>query len=440
MDEGLDVLAAACPAETVLRGLHAVCEYLADLSKDDEVRLLRAAYAWVLSVVQAPPREDAWVARVPLFRPHLAAAEGEILGSTKGAWAEKVAKLLALILIQFGMQAHVVHGFIKPLGSIPGAKLRLPNHVWNAVRANGTWRLLDAAWAAIPGSRMDFFTRPQHFIYTHMPLARRWQLLPEPITVERFWAMPQLAPAFFPLGIQIPDQVPSETPTGTATLRLPMPSHITPFPQLLELPGMQEVTPHPPGTRGVPPGSYIFAEVAPGTDRDAPMVTWEVTARLPEAGKDYCIRIMASAAGSPAVEVMMVRVSAPDGGPDVGRVLPNFHSQWLRSKCTLLSPLPSVAVRKGAPVDFQLVVPGAVGGVAVGEPGGYAFELLEKRPGDEYVGRVAVAPDADSFVVTTHSLDNPGIYMPLLKWHLKDSTHSPFHSRATSPIRSQQRP
>lgn len=47
-DEGLDVLAAACPAETVLRGLHAVCEYLADLSKDDEVRLLRAAYAWVL--------------------------------------------------------------------------------------------------------------------------------------------------------------------------------------------------------------------------------------------------------------------------------------------------------------------------------------------------------------------------------------------------------
>lgn len=398
---------------------------------------------------------------MPLFRPHLAAAEGEILGSTKGAWAEKVAKLLALILIQFGMQvrplavgvgpvlipagilpvvcmagseeiqnrtcprsqAHVVHGFIKPLGSIPGAKLRLPNHVWNAVRANGTWRLLDAAWAAIPGSRMDFFTRPQHFIYTHMPLARRWQLLPEPITVERFWAMPQLAPAFFPLGIQIPDQVPSETPTGTATLRLPMPSHITPFPQLLELPGMQEVTPHPPGTRGVPPGSYIFAEVAPGTDRDAPMVTWEVTARLPEAGKDYCIRIMASAAGSPAVEVMMVRVSAPDGGPDVGRVLPNFHSQWLRSKCTLLSPLPSVAVRKGAPVDFQLVVPGAVGGVAVGEPGGYAFELLEKRPGDEYVGRVAVAPDADSFVVTTHSLDNPGIYMPLLKWHLKDSTH-----------------
>lgn len=319
-------------------------------------------------------------------------------------------------------QAHVIQGYIKPLGSIPGTKLRLPNHAWNAVDIKGKWRLLDPAWASNPEAQLAFYTPPSEFVFTHLPLTQRWQLLGDPISVEDFWALPQLAPAFFPLGVAIPEEVPSLCETGTASLRLPMPRDTVPFPQLLELPGMEEVTPHPPGTKGVPPGSFVFAEV--GAEASGEELTqWDITARLPEPSKDYCIRVVASRGSDPAVEIMMVRVSSPASGLDVGKVLPNYHDQWLRSRCRLLSPRPQEVLSPGQVVSFRIVVPGAVGGVAVGEPGGYQFELLERKDGDTYVGTVKVPENAVSLVVTTHSVENEGIYMPLLKWHLKSGMH-----------------
>jgi len=432
--DGVDAHAGACPAAVMAEGIDAVCTYLVEAC-ETELDLLRAAYVWTLSVLQPPASGDMWVPGVPLLRPELAAAEAGLTDRTTGAWAERASALLASILVRFNLQAHVVHGFVKPLGSTPGTRLALPNHAWNAVHVDGRWRLLDVAWGAIPEARTAFFSPPEEFIYTHLPLMQRWQLLPRPVALETFWTMPQLTPSFFPLGLLIPEHVPTRSETGTSSLVLSVPADIILFPQLLEPPSLEEVTPHPAGTPGVPPGSFVFAEVAGASRRGEGLTDWEITVRLPEPSRDYCIRVVAARPGEEPVEVMMAGVASPGAGADMGRVLPNYHDQWLCSKCQLLSPRPHASLRRGDTVDFRLVVPGAQGGVAVGEPGGYLFELLERGPGDEYSGRVTVPAEADSLVVTTHSLDNPGVYMPLLKWHLGGGTFPTFKSRASSPVR-----
>lgn len=54
--------------------------------------------------------------------------------------------------------------------------------------------------------RAPFFTPPEAFIFSHLPFEPYWQLLPDPISADDFWALPEAAPAFFEAGGQLLDE------------------------------------------------------------------------------------------------------------------------------------------------------------------------------------------------------------------------------------------
>lgn len=48
-----------------------------------------------------------------------------------------------------------------------------------------------------------FFIPPEAFIYTYLPLAAVWQLLPNPISLDTWWSMPECSVPLFSRGCKL---------------------------------------------------------------------------------------------------------------------------------------------------------------------------------------------------------------------------------------------
>ncbi|MFC1841272.1 transglutaminase domain-containing protein, partial [Thermodesulfobacteriota bacterium] len=85
-----------------------------------------------------------------------------------------------------------------------------PNHVWNAVKIDSKWYLLDVTWAAGHINKNKkyvkefddtyFLTPPEHFIFDHLPIDNRWQLISTPISLNEFEELIHLKASFFAMG------------------------------------------------------------------------------------------------------------------------------------------------------------------------------------------------------------------------------------------------
>lgn len=53
---------------------------------------------------------------------------------------------------------------------------------------------------------LPFYLPPEAFIYTHLPFEGYWQLLPNPVSKEQWWQMPEVALPFFAAGGQLLDE------------------------------------------------------------------------------------------------------------------------------------------------------------------------------------------------------------------------------------------
>lgn len=85
------------------------------------------------------------------------------------------------LCIAVGVEAEVVHGFIAR-GNRQQNTSSQPNHTWNAVKIDGSWKLLDITWAvshSVQGMAQTFWydTNPKDFIKTHIPKDLNWKLL-----------------------------------------------------------------------------------------------------------------------------------------------------------------------------------------------------------------------------------------------------------------------
>ena len=485
-----ETVRAALASPDLLSHRPSLCAHLASHAAS-EVDLLHAAYLTVLGLVLPPSDGNMWRTDIPLLRPEYRDYEAALLGqggqeeeeeekedkvglgrggggaaaaAAGGAWAERASSLLVSLLQDFGsitIATSLVYGFIKPLGSIPGTRWTLPNHCWVAVGLSHEWYLVDPAWAAIPDTDLAFYTAPESFRYTHHPLLERWQLLADTIDEEVFWSMPQLAPAFFSRGLQMPSTVPIHTASGTVSFEIAVPPGFEIRPELLELPDLDNVSPHKEAARkGLPPGSYVFAHaLGLGLAHGYPdLVQWRVLARLPETDQAFCIRVSAGHLGSQEpVEVLMIKSIAEGEAPDCGLVLPHAHLQWLQGAATLLEPLPTTHLLEAARLEkvaegagatryvteMRVRIPGSsrkgLGGspmeVAVGEPGGYVFTLLEAMGDDVYAGTVSWNVDAEAVCLTVESKDNEGVLVPLLNWDLRQGARRAIRSRSVSPRR-----
>jgi len=86
-----------------------------------------------------------------------------------------------------GLESVTVTGTAKTnltqIGKLPGAS----DHAWNAVKINGSWKLVEPTWASgvvDPAKRVFtpkfndgyFFTPPDVFVFTHFPDNKKWLL------------------------------------------------------------------------------------------------------------------------------------------------------------------------------------------------------------------------------------------------------------------------
>jgi transglutaminase-like putative cysteine protease len=117
-----------------------------------------------------------------------------------------------------GIECVDVPGYVKENWFRIGDTLQQATHVWNAVKLNGHWYLLDATWGA--GSEKEkkleefyFLTSPDQMIYTHLPTEDMWQLLSPPITKQQFLDLPLVKSTYYRLNLKLisPKQCVTET-------------------------------------------------------------------------------------------------------------------------------------------------------------------------------------------------------------------------------------
>jgi hypothetical protein len=112
-----------------------------------------------------------------------------------------------------GLEIIEISGWSKGIGYQPGCTYYSPNHIWNAVKIDGQWRLFDVTWghgyAMSEGGRMksipafnDFWfdTDPYAFIFTHLPMNSGHQFIETPISKTEFEALSYAGSTFFMLG------------------------------------------------------------------------------------------------------------------------------------------------------------------------------------------------------------------------------------------------
>ena len=105
------------------------------------------------------------------------------------------AQLFNELCAEAGIRSEVIKGYAKGYGYEKGQQFGVSNHAWNAVYLDNAWQLIDVTWAArkrndkttsIELNEAYFLTPPTSFVMDHLPEIPAWQLLPSPISKEKF--------------------------------------------------------------------------------------------------------------------------------------------------------------------------------------------------------------------------------------------------------------
>lgn len=104
-----------------------------------------------------------------------------------------------------GVECVTISGYARGFSSRANQPVQEVNHDWNAVRVNGQWRLLDLTWARDTSFNLAldefwFMPPPEQFAFTHHPVKPQWQLLPQPMSQERFNRLPHFYARWFSMG------------------------------------------------------------------------------------------------------------------------------------------------------------------------------------------------------------------------------------------------
>ncbi|PGH04245.1 1-aminocyclopropane-1-carboxylate deaminase [Blastomyces parvus] len=140
--------------------------------------------------------------------------------SVKRASPKEVAYLVQEMCSAVGLDAEVVHGYLKT----PGEQLDLdrlshPNHWWNAVLIDGEWRIMDCSLASPTHPRRSlyssfnsqaaeswyFLARPMEICYSHVPIDSQQQHICPPVSPDVLLALPCACPPFFKNGLRFPN-------------------------------------------------------------------------------------------------------------------------------------------------------------------------------------------------------------------------------------------
>ena len=103
-----------------------------------------------------------------------------------------------------GLESEKIEGFAKDATYNPEFPLSEPNHMWNAVKLENVWKLVDSGWSSSEGEKNDdfyFCADPAIFIRSHFPDDVKWQLLKEPVSKPEFDVMNGYNRYFYDYGL-----------------------------------------------------------------------------------------------------------------------------------------------------------------------------------------------------------------------------------------------
>ena len=139
---------------------------------------------------------------------------------TKRGCAEEVAVLVVEMCAAVGIHCEVVRGYLKSPGEVPEIGLMpRPNHWWNAVLADGEWRIMDCSLASPTNPRRSlysstgpqiaeswwFLARPLEICWTHIPEYHQQQHICPPVAHDILLALPCACPPFFKNMLELVD-------------------------------------------------------------------------------------------------------------------------------------------------------------------------------------------------------------------------------------------
>jgi transglutaminase/protease-like cytokinesis protein 3 len=142
---------------------------------------------------------DAYLKKMPRKMAETAFSKG------KGV-CEDYSNLFLYMCQSVGIEASYITGYARSSTNKLNKYPDRSNHVWNGVRIDGQWYLLDATWSA---GQVDlqkgvfskefsdgfFLADPVKFLLTHFPDDPKWQLVGSPIDVDHFVSLPLAYPA-----------------------------------------------------------------------------------------------------------------------------------------------------------------------------------------------------------------------------------------------------
>ncbi|HSF45344.1 MAG TPA: transglutaminase domain-containing protein [Chitinophagaceae bacterium] len=162
---------------------------------------IRFAFRWVAENLEYDCREDNGT-------PGPASSLEDVLKTGKST-CSGYSGLLNYALKLMGFESVAIRGVAKTAKSdLFWEKLPRPNHSWNAVKVNNTWKLLDATWASGEASEncdtvirsfsaFYFFPEPRLLALSHFPVDSGWQLTRDPVDSLRFLQWPVFHDPFY---------------------------------------------------------------------------------------------------------------------------------------------------------------------------------------------------------------------------------------------------
>lgn len=112
--------------------------------------------------------------------------------------------LMKIMLDEVNIENELVFGNVR--GEMLKNDSLRSNHVWNSVKIDGKWQLLDVTWANVDWDKKKkientyFLSDPAQFILTHYPDESKWTLMDNSISYEEFRQLPRIGGNYFKLG------------------------------------------------------------------------------------------------------------------------------------------------------------------------------------------------------------------------------------------------
>ncbi|HPF11599.1 MAG TPA: transglutaminase domain-containing protein [Flavobacteriaceae bacterium] len=186
-----------------------------------EAEKVRAIYGWLIHNVAYDPNEyKKFDYRFTNFRERNQKEERtrnkiiERTLQTGKAVCEGYAFVFEKLCELEGIENYIVRGDTKTQTKDIGREFQ-KNHMWNAVRVDGTWQLFDATWGAgkfrgkfIPEASYYYFkTPPEAFIKSHYPEMEEDTFLKRPVSFHEFTNRPLIiAPSLLPEALLSPQK------------------------------------------------------------------------------------------------------------------------------------------------------------------------------------------------------------------------------------------